>query len=185
MSDEKTDKRNLEEEIQEDLDIDDTQLDQELSKQPSKYFYYGATWAKSSRLRRKERLRLRELEATLCNAFRAKMAETNPGTRVTEAMLNNYLYNHPDYLKQEQVAIQAEYGEELMSIVKEAFKQRSQSLLELFRSNKEAEYYGNEFTAMRKEFEAGVDDKRKMKRRKKEIQAEETPEVVELKQHIV
>jgi hypothetical protein len=171
MTEEK--KSKIEEDISGDLAINEGDLRNEMNAQPSKYFYYGSLWARASRMRRNQRLKLREVEASLCNNFRKEMAEGSPGTRVTEAMLNNFLYNHPTFLEHEQAAIQSEYMEEILAVAKEAFRERHQTLLELYKKAEEERLYGDSYDNMRKEFEAVEEKKIRRTRRNK---SEETTE---------
>jgi len=147
------DKVGIEADLAKELEIDETKLEEELIRQPSKFFYWGALWARASRLRRKSRLQMKEKEASLCKAFRERAAEETPGLRITEKMLNDYLYTHPEYLQAEKDLIDKEYMDDLLSIAKEAFKERHQTLLELRRTVVEERAYGSEIEAMRRELE--------------------------------
>ena len=138
--------------LQKDLDIDDTNLDGELLKHPAKYFYWGHIFARAARKARKEKLRLKELEAFLSKEFRDKMATESPSTRVTEKMISEYLLGHPDYLDQEKKLIEAEYVSDMLEVGKFAMYFRQQSLIELRKMSAEERQYGSELEAMKSEF---------------------------------
>lgn len=167
MSDEQ--KRNIELEIKEAMEIDDSDILGELMRHSSKYFYYGVLWAKASKQKRKQRLKLKEAGARLANQLRAQAAEEDPKARVTEAMINNFLYNHPEYLQEESNLIQYEYMEEVLDIARDGMKQRGMALNELAKQARAEDMYGDEFKAMRKEFDGRVEDVPKKKRKKREL----------------
>ena len=145
--------KTFEEQIQEDLVIDETSLRQELLDQPSHVFYWGSMWARASRARRKQKLDIEQLEAELSKDFREAMLKSEPGARVTEKMIREFLDGHPKYQKVQLQLIQASYMEDMFSVAKDAFKSKGQSLLELSKSEAEQKFYANEMKAMREEYE--------------------------------
>jgi len=146
----------LELEVKEALEIDETNILEELRRHSAKYFWWGATWARASKQRRRLRLKLKELEARLANELRRTINESDPKARVTEAMKNDYLYSHPDFLTAEQELIQAEYMEEVLDVARDGMKQRGQALQELARQNRTESIYGDEFRAMKNEYNERV-----------------------------
>lgn len=150
----------ISEDLRKDLEIDDTNLDGELLKHPSKYFYWGHIFARANRRARKEKLKLKELEAMLAKNFRDNMATEAPGTRVTEKMVTEFMYGHPDYLAQEKAVIDGEYVAEMLEVGKFAMYFRQQSLIELRKMSAEDRQYGDEIKAMRAEFDERVKKER-------------------------
>jgi hypothetical protein len=165
--DKKTDKK-IEEQIREELDINQADIIRELTNQPAKFFYWGALWAAACRAKRKQRLARQVVEAEYTNSFRAQMAVDKPTERVTENMIKNYLNGHPDIQEAEAELIKKEYIEEMLSVAKDAMKERHQALLEIVRRINEEAFYGGEYAAMRKELEAQETVKAKRKVRKPE-----------------
>jgi hypothetical protein len=96
------------------------------------------------------------------------MAVDKPTERVTENMIKNYLNGHPDIQEAEAELIKKEYIEEMLSVAKDAMKERHQALLEIVRRINEEAFYGGEYAAMRKELEAQETVKAKRKVRKPE-----------------
>jgi hypothetical protein len=146
-------KLTLEQELANEIAIDDLKLDEEMLRQPSKFFYWGSQWARAMRRLAKEELILKELESNLSKEFREMMANSKPDLRVTEKMINEYTASHPDYLTQTKTVMDWENTERLLNIAKEAMRQRYQVILDLRKYSLEAKIYGDEFKAMSKEYE--------------------------------
>uniref|UniRef100_A0A6M3KDE4 Uncharacterized protein n=1 Tax=viral metagenome TaxID=1070528 RepID=A0A6M3KDE4_9ZZZZ len=151
-----TEQRSIELEIKEELDIDESDILSELRRHSAKYFYWGTMWARSSKQRRRLRLKLKELEARLANDLRREVTTADPKGRVTEAMKNDYLYSHPNFLAAEQELIQSEYMEEVLDVARDGMKQRGMALNELARQNRTETIYGDEFKAMKNEYNERV-----------------------------
>ena len=166
MPEEKVD---YEKEIQTDLEINEDNLPEELVNQSSDMFYWGSMWARAAKARRKSKLELDILDASLSKEFREIMLKTNPEVRVTERMLNEYLNGHPKMQEGHQKFINASYLEDMFGVANTAFKQRGQVLLELAKSNAENKFYENELRTMREDFERKEEKKiKKMKEKNKE-----------------
>lgn len=163
----------IELEIKEALEIDETDILNELRRHSAKYFYYGVLWARAAKQRRRLRLKLKELEARLANELRRQVTEGDPKARVTEAMKNDYLFNHPDYLAAEAEMIQGEYMEEVLDVARDGMKQRGMALNELSRQHRAEDVYGDEFKAMKTEYQERVDEipKKRHRRTKAEMEA--------------
>ena len=146
----------ISEDLRKDLEIDDTNLDGELLKHPAKYFYWGHIFARANRRAKKEKLKLKELEGMLAKNFRDNMATASPGTRVTEKMVTEFMFGHPDYLAQEKSVIDSEYMSDMLEVGKFAMYFRQQSLIELRKMSAEDRQYGDEIKAMRAEFDERV-----------------------------
>lgn len=174
-------KTSLELEIKEALDIDESDILEELRRHSAKYFWWGATWARASKQKRRLRLKTKELESRLANALRVELGGQDTKTRVTEAMKTEYLYSHPEFLEAEQELIQAEYMEEVLDVARDAMKQRGMALQELARQNRAEEMYGNEFSAMKREYKEQLDEipKKRNRRTKAELMAAKQQEVTE------
>lgn len=129
MAEQKT----VEVEIQDELGIDETKLEEELVRQSSKYFYWSTMWARAAKARRRQQLKLRELEATLTQQYRAGIAADDPKFRVTERMVEDYLAMHPEYKAEKILTIEKEYAEDMLGVAKDGFRQRGQALIELIR----------------------------------------------------
>lgn len=167
-------KKSIDVEVQEELEIDDTKLNEEMIRQPSKFYYWAANWARAARSKRKQRIKVRETESTLSADFRKKMTGDSPGTRVTEKMIEDYLYAHPTYKEELINLVDKEHAEDVFSNVKDAFKERHQVLLELSRTAKDEQLYGDELKAMKQEFDAR-EAKKIGKRGRKQVQ-EDVPQ---------
>ena len=158
----------VENEIQKELEIDESNIVNELIRHPSKFFYWATTWALASRKSRKIRLKRREVEARLSKEYRIVMREDDPKFRVTEKILDDYLAEHSDYKAACEEEIQAEYMADMLGVAKEAFKVRSQALVELSRSMVEEKFYGNELKSFETELKArDVQTRRKRKEQEK------------------
>jgi hypothetical protein len=164
MTEEKQEKK-IEERIQEELNIDETQLAEELQRQPSRFFYWAVSWALAQRKHRMTQLRGKELEARISAAYRQEMADSGMKPRdVTIRMVEDYCTEHLDVKASREESIQSEYLMDMLEIAKLAFRQRHQSLVELFKSKWEEKYYQEHgMDAMHEE----VDKKRERKERKK------------------
>ena len=169
MPKEVKEEKTTEQSIQEDLDINQDDLAKELLDQPSRFFYWSVTWARAARARRRQRLSTRELEARLTKEFRELMAGTQPGVRVTEKMIEDYLYGHPVYKQQMDEQIKTEYAEDMLSVAKDAMKERYGALTELMRNQKEEAIMDTQAATevMRDEL-AAQEETRKTKKSKKE-----------------
>ena len=142
--------------LSEDIEIDSTDLHGELARQPSRYFYWGSTWARAEAFAKKMRVALKETEARIANNFRAMMAKENPTVRVTDSIVQGYLRTHDEVHAAEEAVRRAEYTADLLEVAREAFKQRHHSLQKLVMQKEESDIYGNEFQqvkAMRDVFE--------------------------------
>ncbi len=133
--------RKIEQEIQEELEIDETKLAEELQRQPSRFFYYAVSWALAQRKSRLTKLRLERTEAQVSAAYRKTMVDSGMKPRdVTIAMVNDYCTEHPDVKAAREAVIQDEYLTDMLEIAKVAFRQRADALRELYKSNSEQEY---------------------------------------------
>jgi len=164
----------IELEIKEALEIDEADILAELRRHSSKYFYYGVLWARASKQKRRFRLKTRELESRLTNSLRS-----GTEARITAEMKSEYLNSHPEFLEAEQELIQAEYMEEVLDVARDAMKQRGIALNELARQNRAEEMYGNEFSAMKREYKEQIDEipKKRNRRTKAELMAAKQQEV--------
>lgn len=159
-------KTTLDTTLQEQLQIDEGDIFGELQRQPARFFFWSSQWVKAARSKRKQRLRIKEIEATLANELRRQVAENDAKARVTEAMLNNYLYAHPTFLTEERELIEAEFREEMLEVAKDSFKQRGLALQELARQQRDEKIYGDEFKLMEKEYDTRQEDKKRQAKRR-------------------
>jgi hypothetical protein len=144
----------IERRIQEELDIDETKLDEELLRQPSRFFYWASAWCLAGREAKKSKIRTDEIEAKLCREYKEKMAKEDSKLRVTEKMLNDYVAEHPEFKASKEIQAQEEYKVDVLGVAKDAFRQRSQALIELFKTTKDQGYLEREgFKAMQEELE--------------------------------
>lgn len=164
-------KKDLGLEIKESLQINDADLPTELKEHSTQMFYYGSMWARALRTERQQKLVVESLEAELSKEFRELMLETEPGTRVTEKMLKEFIAGHPKYVEAQQKLIQAGYIADTFNVAKTAFESRGRMLLELSRQSGDSRFYDNEFKAMREEF-ALKEEKKSRGRPKKTITVE-------------
>lgn len=160
----------VEVEIQEELAIDETKLEEELVRQSSKSFYWSAMWARAAKARRRQQLKLRELEATLTQQYRAGIAADDPKFRVTERMVEDYLAQNPDYKAEKILTIDKEYAEDMLGVAKDGFRQRGQALIELVRLLKDdGRGTRDELEIMRKEMELRELARKEKRKARKEI----------------
>lgn len=163
-----------EERLQEDLAINDEDLATELREQATKFFYWGSLWARALKAERQQKLKVQEAEATLSQEFRRHMLETEPGVRVTERMLNEYVSNHPQYTEEQQQYIKLEYIADLFNIARIAFESRGRMLTELSKRAESNKFFENETKNMENEFirrEEKKLEKREKRAKLKEIVA--------------
>lgn len=157
-------------EIQEELAIDETKLEEELVRQPSKFFYWATMWARAAKARRKQQLKLRELEATLTANYRKEVASEDPKLRVTERMVEDYLSTNQDYKVEKGATIEREYAEDMLGVAKDGFRQRGQALIELVRLLKDdGRASRDELEIMRKELEIREGERKLKRKQRKEI----------------
>jgi hypothetical protein len=146
-------------EIKEALEIDNTNILEELRRHSAKYFYYGVLWARAARNQRRVHRALRALEAELMKEARAE----NP--KLSAEMKAEYLNLHPRYQEAFQEENQATYMEEVLGIARDSMKQRGMALQELARHHREETIYGDEFKAMKNEYDERVEERPKRGRR--------------------
>ena len=168
MSDETT-KSEVEKEIKEELKIDDANVPGELKEHATKFYYYGTMWARALKAERHQRLYVDALEANLAKEFREMMLRDEPGTRITEKMLKEFVANHPKYIEEQKKLIHLEFVADIFNTARMAFESRGRMLLELSKITNETKFYDNEYAAMRKEFELR-EEKKAQKRAKKEVE---------------
>jgi hypothetical protein len=161
-------KREIEKEIQEELKIDDANVPAELKEHATHFFYYGQCWARALKAERHQRLFIDALEASLAKEFREMMLRDEPGTRITEKMLKEFVSNHPKFVEESQKLIQLEFVADIFNTARMAFESRGRMLLELSKVTNESKFYDNEYSAMRKEFELR-EEKKAQKKAKKEV----------------
>lgn len=140
------------EELLREIDINEDDIDLEMSRQPAKFCYWGARYARAARTHSREKLALRELAAQIGKSYRTKMKEVDPQTRVTNDMVSTFVVNTPEYQKQERVVIEAEYQENFLNVAREAFRQRAQMILQLCRHQMD-EMIQTDFTIHKNELE--------------------------------
>jgi len=119
--------------IRKDLDINEDDLDLEVQRQPSKYAYWGAQYARVARRAARQKLALKTLEAKIGRDFRNYMKKHEPQTRVTEGMVSTFVLLNEEHQTQSQRVIEAEYEENILTVARDAFRQRAQMLLQLAR----------------------------------------------------
>jgi hypothetical protein len=146
-------------EIKEAIEIDGTNILEELRRHSAKYFYYGVLWARAAKNQRKVHTRVKALEATLMKVARTE----NP--KISSEMKTEFLNSSEEYTVAMQEEIQATYMEEVLSVAKDAMRQRGNALQELARQNRTEEWYGDEYKRMKGEFDERV--KESPRRRKK------------------
>lgn len=136
-------KDRIETKIQEDLAIDETKLDEELQRQSARFFYYATLWSRATRKARIAKIKLDETEAGICRQYREEMAVNDPKTRVTEKMLDDFCAEHPVMKAAKEEWIEAEYLQDVLGVAKDAFWQRNQALVNLYKNKSEESFYAN------------------------------------------
>lgn len=165
--------KSQEEHIKDALKINESEIRAELIDQPSQYFYYSCGWALATRKRRLEKLALKETEAKLGRQFKELVRTEDPKARVTERMLDDWLAENEEYKRALQSLISAEYVSEMLEVAKDAFKQRSQVLIELARSDKEEKYWGDQTVLLEKEMMRRDEKIKRTRKPKEELNKEE------------
>jgi len=139
---EETKERKVEQEIQEELEIDETKLAEELQRQPSRFFYWAVSWALAQRRFRITKVKLERLEAQIAAAYRKECVATGMKPRdVTIKMVEEFCSEHPDVVVARDAVIQDEYLTDMLDVAKIAFRQRADALKELYKNSSEQEYY--------------------------------------------
>jgi hypothetical protein len=161
-------RKDIEGDLKKELEINDADIATELREQSTKFFFYGTLWARALRAERQQKLIVESLEASLSKEFRELMLRTEPGTRVTEKMLKEYISGAPLYQEAQQKLINAGYSADLFNVAKTAFESRGRMLLELSRQTGENKFYDREFLNMKDEFERREEKKAKGRSKKAE-----------------
>lgn len=144
----------LEQEIQQELAIDDTHIEGEMKRQPGKFFYWGTLQAKAANRVRNEKARLDASKAEEAKTFKENTLKEDSKIRITERMLDDYLDLNETIRGRKNALIEAQYSEELLSTAVEAFRQRHYSIVELAKSKESERMAQNEFSLMKREYEA-------------------------------
>lgn len=153
-------------EIKEALEIDNTNILEELRRHSAKYFYYGVLWARAARNTRKLHMQTKALEAALMKEIRI----ANP--KISAEAKAEYLNGNTEYQTALQNEIQASYMEEVLNVARDGMRQRGNALQELARQNRTEEFYGDEFKAMKREYEERVEESPKKQRARRIPRAE-------------
>ena len=133
----------IETQIQEELNIDETKLEEELQRQSARFFYYATLWSKATRKARIAKIKVDETEAKICKQYREDMVISDSKTRVTEKMLDEYCAEHQDMKTAREEWIEAEYLQDVLGVAKDAFWQRNQALVNLYKNKSEESFYAN------------------------------------------
>lgn len=164
-------KNATEERLKLDLAINDEDLPNELREQATKFFYWGSLWARALRAERQQKLKVEETEAELSKQFRQFMLESEPGTRITERMLNEYVSNHPQYIEEQGKYVKLEYVADMFNVARIAFESRGRMLIELAKRSDANRFFENEATNLSNEF-IRREEKKLEKRAKKKAEKE-------------
>lgn len=167
MSEENT-KKEVENEIKEELKIDDANVPGELKEHATRFYYYGSMWARALKAERHQRLFIDALEASLAKEFREMMLKDEPGTRITEKMLKEFVSNHPKFIEESRKLIHLEYVADIFNTARMAFESRGRMLLELSKQTNETKFYNHEYENMRREFELKEEKKAAKRASKKD-----------------
>lgn len=151
----------LEEQISKDLEIDDTNIDGELKRQPGRFFYWASLKAKAAQRVRQERASLDTMRAETGKKFKEAMAVEDPKLRVTERLLDDYLDINEDVAKRKASLISAQFNEDILDVAVDAFRQKHYALVEISKSKETERIAQNEFNLMKKDFEAREAKKRR------------------------
>ncbi len=139
------------------MDINEEDIDLEMQRQPAKFCFWGARFARAARTHAREKLALKELAAQIGKTFRNHMAEKQPQTRVTNDMVSTFVVNTPEYQEQERKVIEAEYQENFLNVAREAFRQRAQMILQLCRHQMD-EMIQSDFKISKREMEGRAEE---------------------------
>jgi len=159
-------KKGVEGQISEALRINETKIEEELLRQPSLFFYWSMGWALAARKRRMHKLAARRVEAELTKEFRLTMSRENPGLRLTEKMINDYLSEHPTFQESQTELIKSEYTEDMLNIASVALKEKHQILIELHKNNDDVQL--SEFSTIRA-FKDEVKQRERKRSKKREV----------------
>ena len=111
------------------LEIDDANLDAELSKQASNYLFVAEKAVRAEMEYELFKGQRTTLEATIDQVIREK-AEKD-GKKITEAAISKEIQRHPDYEKSEKHLIALRANKELLRALRESWYMRKDMLIQL------------------------------------------------------
>lgn len=114
----KKEKRSLEQ----DLMIEVLKIEEEVTKQPALYHYYGEKWVDACKLRDAVKIEVEEVYAQRESFYRRKLSKKSD--KVTEAMIKAKVYQDELYKKVQEKYLDIKYEAEQLGIIKEALKQK-------------------------------------------------------------
>ena len=150
------------EEIMAELEINEGRMSQEVTRQPSKFAYWGSLASRASKKLSKQKLALSVLKAQLGRDYRLMMKDREPNTRITEAMVDTFVITTEDFLNQANTVIYAQHEDDMLNVAKEAFRQRANMLLQLAKMQME-EMYETDMKIFKKETEGRYEDRKSNK----------------------
>jgi hypothetical protein len=111
------------------LEIDDANLDRELSEQASKYLFVAEKAVNAEFNYESYKAQTSQLYAQLDSKVRE--AAVTEGRKVTEAVVKAEIETHPDYVKAQQALISKRAQKELMRAVRESWHMRKDLLIQM------------------------------------------------------
>lgn len=114
------------EKLSKDLEFTFSNLDNAIMRQSSLFEYYGELWAEAEKEKAIAEIALEQLYAVKDKLYRAKFAKI--GEKITEAVIKSEIISDNEYNKKLIDFENIKYDVNILSIVKDAFKQRERML---------------------------------------------------------
>lgn len=131
--------KELQKRISMDLRINDANLSMELKEQPSKFAYWGAAHAIKLQEYNMAKVSFQEKESVLAAELEkiyTAMKKKDSSVRTTDKIIKDAVVRHPERSASYKELIDVGLEEGILSVAKEAFRQRSQMVLELARDRR-------------------------------------------------
>jgi len=119
--------------------VNDTQLSRELKEQAPKFSYWGEAHAIKLHEFQVQKKELGELEAeigTLAEATLRDLKAKDAKLRITDKVIRDNVVTNDQYKEEHQKLLDLGLEESILSVAKEAFRQRAQLILEMARQER-------------------------------------------------
>ena len=111
------------------LEINDADLDNELSEQAAKYLFVAEKAVNAEMAYEAFKSQMGQLVAQLDSKIREDAAEE--GRKITEAAISKEIERHPDYAKAQQALVAKRGAKELMRALRESWYMRKDLLIQM------------------------------------------------------
>lgn len=128
-------------EVNDDLRLDPTNLDDALIKQPAVYAYYSSLTQKANLLAAQAKFEYEKAVAEYTKTAREELATSN--SRVTDKQIGAIIDSQPEILAKKKLMIMAEHNAEMLWSIVKALEHRKECLMQLCNNRrKEMEHLG-------------------------------------------